>query len=266
MRYINVTIELLRTFSSSKRMKELLAVAVWMKMQHSNGVMWGVSAYRLKKELHIGKDKARRLVSDMRDCSLFAVDGDKVRVATFRDRTAKRTRQGRVYRGAMVCRFAVADYTLKELYNIINDKLFEFVVCAAVHKDCSVKGHESAISAKGAAVTMRRFGKAVGMSIGSVAAIKRRTVGAGRICSTMAEKYSFDVRNEDEMRTVLRRTGKREADWMKGNLGFVVLPCFYAVVDRQVSDSFRHVIWGKQKEKVVQRTMNVAGIPDGFYC
>lgn len=55
MQYINVTIELLKTYSSSKSMKELLAVAIWIKMQHSNSVMWNVTEYKLRKGLHIGK-------------------------------------------------------------------------------------------------------------------------------------------------------------------------------------------------------------------
>jgi hypothetical protein len=265
MQYINVTIELLRRFSSSKRMKELLAVAIWMKMQHSNSVIWNVSVSRLKNGLHIGKDKSRRLIQDMRGNDLFAMTGDKVMVSSFRDRTIKRTRKGWVYHGAMVCKFEVKDYTLRELYNLINEKLFEFQICAAEHKDCSLKDKKSS-SAKGHAITTKQFGKAINMSIGSVSTIKKRLVGRGRISSTYAEKYSFDVRNKDEKERVLHRTGKKKADYTIGELGFIVLPCSYSIEDRRVSDGFRHLIYGKQKNKALQRDLNARGIPDGFYC
>lgn len=261
-----MTIELLRRFSSSKRMKELLATAIWMKMQHSNSVIWNVSISRLKKELHIGKDKSRRLIQNMRDNDLFTVVGNKVMVSTFRDHTVKWTRKGRVYRGTMVCKFEIREYTLKELYNLINEKLFEFQICAAEHKDCLLKEHKKPSSAKGYAITSKQFGKAINMSVGSVVTIKKRLVGKGRISYIPAEQHSFDKRNEDEKKRVLQRTGKQKADFTIGDLGFVVLPCSYSIEDRRVSDGFRHLIYGKQKDRAIQRDLNISGIPDGFFC
>lgn len=258
--------ELLHRYSSSKSMKELLATAIWMKMQHSNSVVWNVSATRLRKELHIGKDKSRRLIRDMRDNDLFSVTGNNVMVSTFRDHTIRWTRKGRVYRGAMVCMFEVKDYTLKELYNLINERLFEFQICAAEHKDCLLKEHKEPVGAKGHAITSKQFGKAINMSVGSVTTIKKRLVGRGRISSTPAEKHSFDKRNVDERKRVLQRTGKQKEDFSVGDFGFVVLPCSYSIEDRRVSDGFRHLIYGRQKDRAIQRDLNVGGIPDGFFC
>jgi len=246
-------------------MKELLATAIWMKMQHSNSVIWDVSVTRLKNELHIGKDKSRRLIRDMRDNDLFTVTGNRVIVTSFRDHTIKWTRKGRAYRGAMVCKFEVKEYTLKELYNLINEKLFEFQICAAEHKDCLLKERKP-VSAKGHAITSKQFGKAINMSVGSVVTIKKRLVGNGRILSTPAEKHSFDKRNEDEKKRVLQRTGKHKEDFYVGDFGFVVLPCSYSIEDRKVSDGFRYLIYGKQKDRAIQSDLNVGGIPDGFFC
>lgn len=247
-------------------MKELLATAIWMKMQHSNSVIWNVSVTKLKNELHIGKEKARRLIRDMRDNDLFSVNGSICMVSTFRDQTIKRTRKGLAYRGAMVCKFEVRDYTLKELYNLINEKLFEFQICAAEHKDCLLKECEKPSSAKGHAITAKQFGKFIGMSVGSVVTIKKRLVGRNVISSTPAEKHSFDRRNEDEKKRILLRTGKQKEDFNVGDLGFVVLPCSYSIEDRRVSDGFRHLIYGKQNDRSIQRDLNIGGIPDGFFC
>lgn len=248
-------------------MKEILAVAIWIKMQHSNSVMWNVTEYRLRKELHIGKPKAERLIQDMKDDDLFTVDGNKVIVRSFRDNTIKWTRKGHEYRGAMVCKFEVKEYTLKELFNLINEKLFEFQICAAEHKDCCLKAPEGEkVGAKGKAITIKQFQKALNTSSSSVSRIKKRLIVSGRIDSTISEKHSFDVRNKEEAERVLLRTKKSKADFIVGTLGFVVLACSYSIADRAVSDGFRHLIYGKQSEKVIQRDMSFGGIPDGFFC
>ncbi len=267
MQYINITIDLLKAYSSSKSMKELLAVAIWIKMQHSNSVMWNVTEYRLRKELHIGKPKAERLIHDMKNDGLFSVDENKVVVSSFRDNTIKWTRKGREYRGAMVCKFEVKEYTLKELFNLINEKLFEFQICAAEHKDCCMKAPDGEkVGAKGKAITIKQFQKALNTSSSSVSRIKKRLIASGRIDSTLAEKHSFDVRNKEEAERVLLRTKKSKADFIVGTLGFVVLACSYSIADRAVSDGFRHLIYGKQSEKVIQRDMSFGEIPDGFFC
>ena len=267
MQYINVTIELLKAYSSSKSMKELLAVAIWIKMQHSNSVMWNVTEYKLRKGLHICKPKAERLIQDMKDDALFSVDGNKVVVSSFRDNTIKWTRKGREYRGAMVCKFEVKDYSLKELFNLINEKLFEFQICAALHKDCCMKAPEGEkVGAKGKAITIKQFQKALNTSSSSVSRIKKRLIASGKINSTLAEKHSFDIRNEEETKRTLLRTRKHKADFIVGTIGFVVLACSYSIANREVTDGFRHLIYGKQSEKVIQRDMSIGGIPDGFFC
>lgn len=248
-------------------MKELLALAVWMKMQHSNSVIWNVTSSKLRKQLHIGKDKADRLIRDMKDSDLFSVNGSIVVVSSFRDCTTKWTRKGRVYHGAMVCKFEVGEYSLKELYNLINEKLFEFQICAAEHKDCCVKEHnQTSSSAKGKAITFKQFQKALSMGSGSVSRIKKRLIQSEKISSTVMELHSFDLRNEEEKKRILQRTGKQKENFTIGDLGFVVLPCSYSIEDRGVSDGFRHLIYGKQTNKVIQREANFAGIPDGFFA
>lgn len=267
MQYINVTIELLKAYSSSKSMKELLALAIWFKMQHSNSVIWNVTTYKLRKGLRIGKVKAERLIRDMKESDLFSVDGDKVVVSSFRVHTTKWTRKGKEYHGAMVCKFEVKEYTMKELYNLINEKLFVYPICAAEHKDCCMKASDDEkVGAKGKAITIGQFQKAINMCSGSVSKLKKKLIKEGKISSTLAEKHSFDVRNEEKTKRTLMRTGKKKADFVVGTLGFVVLACSYSVTDRMVSDGFRHLIYGKQTEKVIQKNMSVGGIPDGFFC
>ena len=266
MKHINVALELLDRFSSTKRMKELLAVAIWMKMQHSNSVVWNVSSSMLRKTLRIGDAKAKRLIGDMRDCELFSVSGNIVVVSSFRDHTIKYTRKGKAYKGAMVCKIEVKDYSLKELYNLINEKLYEFQICAAEHKDCLLKEQDRSTGAKGHAITTKQFRKAISMSAGSVVAIKKRLIAGGKISSSLAERHSFDMRNGEETKRTLQRIGKRKPDFVLGDLGYVVLACRYSIEDRKVSDGFRHLVYGKQKDKDLQKEASVNCIPDGFFA
>ena len=122
------------------------------------------------------------------------------------------------------------------------------------------------VGAKGKAITIKQFQKALNTSSSSVSRVKKRLIASGRINSTLAEKYSFDIRNNEETKRTLLRTRKTKADFIIGTLGFVVLACSYSIADRSVSDGFRHLIYGKQSEKVIQRDMNIGGIPDGFFC
>ena len=122
------------------------------------------------------------------------------------------------------------------------------------------------VGAKGKAITIGQFKKAINMSNGSVSNVKKRLIREGKISSTLAEKHSFDVRNEEETKRTLKRTGKKKADFVVCTLGFIVLACSYSITDRIVSDGFRHLIYGKQNEKVIQKDMSFGGIPDGFFC
>ena len=266
MQYINITLDILNRFSSTKRAKELLAVAIWIKMQHSKGVMWNVTSSFLRKRFHIGKAKADRLIEDMNGSDMFTVDSNRVAVATFRDHTVKYTRKGKAYRGAMVCRFAVAEYTLKDLYNLINEKLFEFQICAAEHKDCLLNDKDKPTGARGKAITISQFKKATNMSSGSVSRLKKRLCVASAVSSTLAETRMFDIRNINEVFGTLERAGKKKADFVYGDYGFIILPCRYSVADRNVSDGFRYLIYGRQTRKSLSRGDNAFGTPDGFYA
>lgn len=269
MQRINVTIDILIKYSSSKRMKELLALAIWIKMQHSNSIMWGVTAYMLRSRLKVGKVKADRILKDIKDCDLFSVEGNKVTVASFRDKTIKKNAKGKAYSGAIVAKFEVRDdYKLRDIYKLINEKLFEYQICAAEHKNCLMKAPEEGekVGVKGCAITLKQFQEALHMGSGSISRIKKELAARGTITSSVAEKHSFGVRNEEETKRILKRTGKKKADFIVGTLGFCVLACCYSVSDRMVTDSFRHLIYGKQSEKVLQKDMTVAGLPDGFYC
>ena len=243
---INITIELLRRYSSTKRMKELLAVAIWMKMRHSNSVMWNLTAYRLRKSLCIGKAKADRIMSDINESDLFSVSGNIIKVASFRDNCLKWTKKGKQYRGAMVCKFPVKDnYTLKELYNLINERLFELPLCAAEHKDCLLDNS----GAKGNAVTIKEFKAIVKMGHGSIVRLKRRLIHKGIISSTSTKRVAcIHYKNESHLKNILRSIGRIGVTFSYRMFHYILSTCAYNVISRDTVKSFRHLIYGKHAE------------------
>lgn len=241
MQYLNITIDLLRRYSLSKRMKELLGVAMWMKMQHSNGVMWNVTAYRLRKSLKVGKAKADRILKDMAYDELFLLKDRNVHVMSFRDHSPRQNRRGKDYRGAMVCKFPIRqDYTLKELYSLINERLFELPICAAEHKDCS----QDLAGASGKAITVGEFMTVLQMGHGSVVRIKKRLVKQGSIVVTPAERAAcIHVRNTNEQHSILSRLGRMGFTFTYRTFRYIISIARYAINDADILKCFRHLIY-----------------------
>lgn len=247
MQNLNITIELLRRYSSSKRMKELLGVAMWMKMQHSNGVMWNVTAYRLRKSLKIGKAKADRILKDMERNDLFVIRGKDVHVMSFRDQSPRRNRRGKDYRGAMVCKFPVrSDYTLKELYSLINERLFEFPICAAEHEDCS----QDHAGASGKAITVGEFMTVLGMGHGSVIRVKNRLVKQGTILVTPAERAAcIHAKNVRAQKSLLSRLGRMGFTFTYKSYRYIMSIAKYIINDADIAKCFRHLIYSNSWDR-----------------
>lgn len=234
-----------------KARKELLALAMWFKVQHSNGAILKVTKAYLRKNAGIGNDKAERLILQMKESDLFTIirqsDGTyRVWVGSFRDKLTKRkkSRKGRTYRADEVCLFEFEkDCKLKDIYNAINDRLMLLPISAASRKESLRKGEEESSSSSVAnpvQVTTKAFAKTIGMGVGSVSRIKKRLVGTGVITSTYAERHSADLRNEVEAKRLLQRLGKRDFTYTYGDFGYVLIPCSYSIVAHNGATFFYH--------------------------
>lgn len=234
-----------------KARKELLALAMWFKVQHSNGAILRVTKAYLRKNAGIGKGKAVRLIQQMKESDLFtiALQGDgsyRVWVGSFHDKLTRRKKshKGRRYREDDVCLFEFEkDCKLKDIYNAINDRLMLLPISAAIRKESLRKGGEKSPScsvANPVQVTTKAFAKTVGMGVGSVSRIKKRLVGGGVIASTYAEKHSADLRNEKEAELLLQRLGKRDFTYRYGDFGYVLIPCSYSIIAHNGERFFFH--------------------------
>lgn len=234
-----------------KAKKELLALAMWFKVQHSNGAILRVTKAYLRKHAGIGKDKAERLIAQMKENDLFTVirqnDGAyRVWVGSFHDKLTKRkkSRKGRKYREDDVCLFEFEkDCKLKDIYYAINDRLMLLPISAATRKESLRKGGDNnspCSVANPVRITTRTFAKTIGMGIGSVSRIKKRLVKGEVLVSTYAERHSADLRNENEAKRLLQRMGRRGFTYTYGDFGYVLIPCSYSIIASNGDMFFYH--------------------------
>lgn len=263
-RILNIPISTIRRYSRTKRDKEALCFAVWCKMQHSNSIMFSMTKIQVKKSLCVSHQKATRILDAIHEDSfLFTpLDDGRFLVNSFKDKEIKTNKKGEEYTGATVFRIEVRqDYTLKELYNIINNALYEYTVWASEQN----RFHVSTKCLR-SYITGKEFEKVVGMGHGSIARIKKTLVKSGRISSTLAEKHYADERNLGECESALKKQGVKTFTYSRKGVHCVVVPCSYTITNRRVNSQFVHKIYGYSKKKAIHQYTTMGGTPDYFYC
>lgn len=245
-RNVNISLDILKQYSDSKERKELLATGIAFHLWRSNGVVWNVTYRNLMEWLHIGKKKAKRLIVQMETDPMFDVNGTKVSVHSFRDKTQKRTKKGRRYSGA-VCALIKAnrDYTLKELYDIINDLL----LLARIKATTGLTPYpiEDSVQPR-SYLTCRSLAKTIGMGRSSVSRITKRLKDNGTIIKDPAIICAvLGMEHATEIKCILHRLGYHSISFQKGSNAWIVIPCGYAINDPEVLHSIRHKIYGYHK-------------------
>ena len=249
---LNINIDILRRHSHSKDAKEALCFAIWCKMQHSNSIMYEMSLKEVKERLKVGYGKAKKLLACIDTNELFIHDRESrtFRVVSFRDKTAKKTRKGRNYSSAFVCKIPVnKDYTLKGLYNILNEKLFLLPIVGQ-EKNCLPNAEKkSSTRCLPNFITLKEFEKVVGMGHGSVCKIKKNLINKGIIKSTIAEQHCTDIRDDEMKKSILQKWGRRGFTFVVGTLCYLIIPCSYSIGARSEYNSFQHKIYNYHKKQ-----------------
>lgn len=273
---LNIDIEILKRYRSTKARKELLAMAIWCHFERVNAVIFGFNVTYVRKHLHVGKTKAERLLSDAReDTALFSFTGDTVRANTLRDKTVKAGKRGRTYQSANVYRIAFdsdREYSLREIYNLINEILTERPLVAMEHRDClnqcgGLRGRSvGSTDARYTTLPLRKLSENNGMSQSSTRRVLKRLQERGAIDKQPCVQITKCVGDSEGVSRVLQATGLKKATFYIAGLLYFILPCSYAVTDRAVTDAFHHKIYNYHKEGTVQRGSLVSTIPqlNGF--
>lgn len=254
MRTLSIRMDLIRRYAYGatpkevKQRKELLCFAIWCKMQHSNSVMFPLTKKDLKEQLGIGYDKAKRFLGQVKEDGLFtSLSNGRFIVNTFKDKEFKYNRKQGTYQGALVCKMPrKKDFTLKEIYSIINNILYTFVICGAEDNSFNVDYNSVCVPMQ---LTMKKFMSVVNMGYGSVSRIKKQLVGRGKIKSSFAERHMADDRIKGQVEQTLQRCGRKSFTYSRGHFHYVVIPCSYSIEDRRISESFMFQIYDYEKGK-----------------
>lgn len=260
LRNVNVTLDIMKRYAFNKEHKELLAVGILFHLWRSNGVVWNVNYRNLMKWLHVGKAKAKRLLLQMQEDKLFHVCGDKISVGSFRDKTQKVTRKGRRYSGANCIRFdADRDYTLKEIYSIIND----FLIIARIKETVGLTTFSiDHFVQPRSFLTCRQLAKSIGMGRSSVSRLTKRLKDNGVIIKEPARIYAvIGLEHAKEIDCVLHFLGYKTYSFQKEGNAWVVIPCAYAINDYKAYHAIRHKIYGYKPKA---RTKKSNDDPDAY--
>lgn len=227
----------------------VLCFAIWCKMQHSNSVMFGMGTRQLMSSLRIGQPKAQLLLNAIKKDELFSVQNDgRFTVASFKDNTKKLNRYGRAYKGANMFTLEVnKEYTIKDIYNRLNELLFLRQIGSEEANSSHVSGRntDKTRSCRSKFITIKQFQEGVGMSHGSVSGIKKRLKKKEEISSTYAELHMADRRVPGQVEKMLLRLGRKNPTFEKGDNVYVAIPCSYVITDRDAKRSCgRHIIYG----------------------
>lgn len=256
---LNIDISLIKRYSATKRRKELFAFAMWCHVQHVSAVVFNVTSTMLRKRLSIGKAKADRLMADAAEDMLFTIEGTTFRAGSFRDKTVKFTRKHRKYSAALVKTVTFDsehDYTLKELYDLINEILAIFPITAKEDRDCLTqrggRNNGRCVQNQGDAtsrtLTLKKFSQNLKMSVSSCSRILRRLADQGKIKRKPSVCISA-IASEFKQQIVkyLRRVGLSSVTFEHNGLSYVIVPCAYSIPSRDMSESYKHKIYNYHK-------------------
>lgn len=255
---LNIDIALMKRYAANKQRKELFALALKCHIMRTNATIWNFSEYFVRKNLHVGKAKAERLIEDAKFDPLFTFIGNDVRVGSLRDKTIKQGRRFKNYQGGLVKKFVFDinhDYTLKELYTLINETLVLFSISAKEEEDCLQQrgGLDNrfvpkSCDANSRTLTLRKLAQNLKMSISSTSRIMKDLANNNIINKQPSRQYA--VISSDHVSQILdciRDLGRQSFTFEHFGLTYIVVPCKYSIASRSVSDSFRHKIYGYHK-------------------
>lgn len=245
-RNVNVTTELVRQFADTKERKELLGVCILGHLWRNNGVVWNFTYRNAMKWLHVGKPKAKRLIQQMKECKrLFSFNGDVLSCRSLRDKSCKRTRNGRNFSGAIcACIKANRDYTLKDIYNIINDIIVLARIKATTGRTIfSIVTHS--VSER-SFLTCRTLAESLGMSRSSAMRITNRLRNNGVIIKDPAIEFlALDSCHKREIQRALDMLNYKHVSYTsKQGYSYIIIPNGYAIDNIDAYNSIRHKIYG----------------------
>lgn len=244
---LNVPKQLVKRYAATKRRKELLCFAIWLKMKHENSVAWGMNDKQVRYQCKVGKAKAIRLLSDAaEDTGLFDIKGETIIVHSFRDKSIKYGRKGAKYQSDFCFKFPYKeDYTLRELYNLMNEFLATDFINTYERKTACNADNDNNDRGASCSISLKSLTRHTHMSWSATRGIVNRLKDKGILKIGAARQYCFLMAEELEKEAYdfLKAHGLKKFTFCRGNEAYVVFPRTYSIINRDWSERFKHVIY-----------------------
>lgn len=271
---LNIPTRLLKAYKGDKRTFELLAAAVLLKINHSHSVVKTATASTLRQELHCKHSVAQRILEGAKDCELFIYNKQKkvLFVKTFKDNTTKDFGKGKMrFKGSSdFCKKVKKDkYTLRQIKRILREALLENMIRGKQMKQLDSWGlatkelkNGCVTTAKKCAMTQKMLASGFGLGRSSANRYVNRMKDAGVVSKTqiVAECAIPNLNDVTLKEWMDKNPDKAIHAWHDvengGWSGWAYYGCMYSITDRNIEESFKHVIWNHAKRVDAKKTLS----------
>lgn len=275
---INIPISLIRGCKQDKNLLELLACAIIIKSKHQNSCLYGLNVTSLMELFGVSYKKALRLKESLKTSDLFIYNQKKdyIFAKSFKSKDVK-------YYGKRQRYAAKADYCrklrvkdgmiLRELVRELRNTLLLCAINASEHDGFNTSRNKKVIATKQNATHLmpqRILAKVIGMSKSSVSryidkmednnVVSKTQIVAECVIPVLNEKTENEYRKNHRHKFVVWHNASN-GGWS----GWWILGRGYSILKREVSESFKNVIYNyKRTNKIVAKTSSELD-GDGFW-
>lgn len=268
MEHLNIPVELIKAYKASKSRKELLAFAVGIKCLYSNSVLTDVSAVKIMKLFHVSHAKAKRLLDEAKESTLFSYDPtfNQLRVNSFKDKSVKVSKTGVKYMSDYCYKLDKKDYSIGELCHVLTKVLLMDAI-HAVQIDKLLKSGTNSINRPCAypkGLNMRKLASIAGISLASASRTINEMWQCNQIDKTRCHaELAISCVNEYTIEEWKKKSGGRKFFRNpKDNTGWVFVPSEYTLKDS--FPRFVHVIYDHNKRRTYNGCKYLEAV-DKFY-
>ena len=254
---VNVPIRLYKKYKGSKEDKEALAFAICVKLVYGDSVLRDLSVKKMVSIFHMSTYRAKRIINNLNNYpELFNIVGNRVFVLSFKDKTIKENRKGQKYISDYCKKVSKGFNNFEEIYQSIAKTLVAYAINSGERKLLST--NFSNFSNKcSVEITQQNLSNVSGISRSQVSRVTNKMKKNGEICKENAQiKLAISCVNDTTISEYRAKNGrKRIIINPNDNSAYTIIPCRYSINKRDLTDSFKHVIydnWTRLKSKTVR--------------
>ena len=263
---INIPINLIRGYKRVKNSLEMLACAIFIKSRFQNSCFYDLKITSVIELFGVSFKKAQKLLESLREHELFVYNERKncVFAKSFKSEDTKRYGRHKKYNAkADYCRkLQVSDgMTLRELVRELRNTLLMNVIHASGQDGFIVSENKKAATKPNVqrAIPQRKFAESFGMSKSSASRYINKLVEDKRVSKTeiVAECVINELNEKTESDYRMTHTSiPHYKVWHNTKSGgwsaWVVYGRVYSILDRNIEESFKNVIFNYRYPMVIE--------------